>query len=160
MKRVLIACVGNALVGDDAAGCAVHERLSACKLPEGVRLEFVGAGGLRLLDEPEGEDVLIAADAVRFGAPPGTVHVLAWGELPPAGAAVTSHGMGLREAMEIGRRLFPEAMPAQAFLVGIEGRVFDEPGAGLSAEVAAAIEPAAAAVLELVERLRNSGRTA
>jgi len=149
VRRVLVACVGNSLVGDDAAGCAVHERLAARPLPRGVRLELLGVGGLRLLDELRGEDVLIAADAVQLGAPAGTVHVLAWEELPAAGAAVTSHGVGLRETIEVGRLLFPEAMPGRAFLVGVEGRVFDQVGASLSPEVAAAIEPAAAAVRDL-----------
>jgi hydrogenase maturation protease len=147
--------VGNALVGDDAAGCAVHERLAARPLPAGARLELLGVGGLRLLDEIEGEDLLIAADAVQLGAPAGTIHVLGWEELPAAGAAVTSHGIGLREAIEVGRRLVPDRMPERVFLVGIEGRVFDQLGSGLSPEVALAIEPAAAAIRGLVERLRR-----
>ncbi len=153
MRQALVVCVGNSLVGDDAAGCAVHEMLAARPLPDGVRLELLGVGGLRLLDELRGEDVLIAADAVQLGAPAGTVHVLAWEELPAAGAAVTSHGVGLRETIEVGRLLFPGVMPTRTFLVGIEGRVFDQIGAGLSPAVAAAIEPAVAAVRDLVERV-------
>jgi hydrogenase maturation protease len=156
VRRTLIACVGNALVGDDAAGWAVHQRLAAQPLPAGARLELLGVGGLRLLDEVEGEDLLIAADAVQLGAPAGTIHVLGWEDLPPAGAAVTCHGIGLREAIEVGRRLVPDRMPKQVFLVGIEGRVFDRVGSGLSPEVGLAIEPAAAAVLGLVERLRTA----
>jgi hydrogenase maturation protease len=141
------------LAGDDAVGCAVHQRLATLGLPEGVRLDLLGVGGLRLLDELQGEEVLIAADAVQFGAPVGTVHVLPWESLPPSGTAVTSHGVGLRETMEVGGRLLPGVMPRRAYLVGIEGRVFDQLGVGLSPEVAAAVDPAVSAVLALVGRL-------
>jgi hydrogenase maturation protease len=149
-RRVLVVCVGNALVGDDAAGCAVHDRLADRRLPAGVRLELLGVGGIRLLDLLEGEDALVAVDAVHFGAPPGTVHVLAWDDLPKVSTAVTSHGIGLREAIEVGRRLSPESMPSRVYLVGIEGRDFDRIGEGMTTAVAAAIEPAARAVLDLV----------
>lgn len=151
-----MACVGNALVGDDAVGCAVHERLSARRLPEAVRLELLGVGGLRLLDELDGEDALVVVDAVMLGAEPGTVHVLAWDELQPPRGAVTSHGIGLREAMELGRRLFPERTPSRAFLVGVEARSFDGVGEALTPAVAAAVAPAAERVLELARRLAGS----
>lgn len=160
MTRTLVVCVGNSLVGDDAAGCAVHQRLAAAPLPDGLRLCLLGVGGLRLLDELQGEDVLIAVDAVQLGAPAGTVHVLPWEALPSAGAAVTGHGVGLRETIEVGRRLYPEAMPGRAFLVGVEGRIFDELGAGLGPEVAASIGPAAAAVLALAAQVAQGASAA
>jgi hydrogenase maturation protease len=148
-----VVCVGNALVGDDAVGCAVHERLSGSQLPEGLRLELVGVGGLKLIDELQGEDALIAVDAVMLGAAPGTVHVIPWTDLPVPRAAVTSHGVGLREAMEIGRRLFPERMPGRAVLVGVEARVFDRAGEGMTPAVASAVAPAAEQVLALARQL-------
>ena len=147
--RALVVCVGNALVGDDAVGCAVHARLAAGRLPDGVRLELLGVGGLRLLDLLDGEETLVAVDAVQLGAPPGTVHALSWDELPPPLHAVTSHGLGLREAMEVGRLLHPERMPARAFLVGVEGRSFDRVGEGMTPPVEAAVGAAAERALAL-----------
>jgi hydrogenase maturation protease len=147
--RALVVCVGNALVGDDAVGCAVHDRLAAAPLPPGVRLELLGLGGLRLLDLLEGEDRLVVVDAVQLGDPPGMVHLLSWDALPPPVTATTSHGVGLREAIEVGRRLLPGQMPAQAFLVGVEGRVFDAVGEPMTPPVAAAVERAARLALEV-----------
>jgi hydrogenase maturation protease len=149
---VLVVCVGNALVGDDAVGCAVHERLASRRLPEGVRLELLGVGGLRLLDLLDGEETLVAVDAVQLGAAPGTVHAVALADLPAPLHAVTSHGLGLREAVEVGRRLYPERMPGRVFLVGVEGRSFDRVGEGMTPPVAAAVEAAADRVLELALR--------
>ena len=147
----LIVCIGNDLAADDGAGPAVYHCLARQTLPVGVRLVLLGVGGIALLEELDGEDRLVVVDAVRFGSRPGTVHVLPWDDIP-AGAPhpVSGHGIGVREAVDVGRRLTPEKMPRAEHLVGIEGSCFDMLGAGLSAEVAAAVDDAAARVLGLV----------
>lgn len=144
---VLVACVGNSLAADDAVGPAVYEELAARPLPAGVRVELLAVGGVRLLDELNGERALVVVDAVSFGAPPGTLHLLPWDRIPENGASpVTSHGIGIREAIEIGRILFADRMPARVLLVGVEGRRFDDVGAAMTPEVAAAVSAAAEAV--------------
>ena len=149
-------CVGNDLVADDAVGCAVHERLKT-NLPATVRLELLGIGGLAFLDMLQGEEFLIVVDAVQLGAASGTVHVLVWDELPEArGAAVSLHGIGLREAISVGRILYPDLMPADIVLVGIEGRCFSDLGVGMSPPVTAAVEPAVATVSRLLQEHSRS----
>lgn len=150
--RSLIVCIGNDLVADDGAGPAVYDALLDTRLPRSVRLLHLGLGGIALLDELDGEERLVVVDAVMLGAPPGTVHIVDWDELPEAAQAVTGHGIGVREAIVVGRRLFPERMPVCVTLVGIEGRRFDGLGEPLSPEVAEAIDGAAAAALGLATR--------
>jgi len=146
-NRALVACVGNSLVGDDAAGHAVYDSLVRDPLPEGVRVCLLGTGGLSLLEMLAGESILIVVDAVQFGAEPGAVHVLDWNELPPAHTrAVSAHGIGLREAIELGKILNPATFPRKVILVGIEGASFDTFGAALTPEVARAVEDGARAV--------------
>jgi hydrogenase maturation protease len=152
--------IGNDLVADDGAGPAVYDLLAAAPLPAGVRLLHMGLGGIALLDELEGEETLVVVDAVMLGDEPGTVHVIEWAELPEAGQAVTGHGIGVREAIAVGRRLFPERMPRRVFLVGIEGRRFDGLGEPLTPAVAAAIRPAAAAAMRLAVGGRAVGAPA
>jgi hydrogenase maturation protease len=150
--RVLVICAGNVLVADDGAGWAVYERLSRARLPENVTVEKTGCVGLGLLDFLDGQRLLVVVDAVRFGAPPGTLHVLEWESLPGAShSAVSAHGVHMRDAVEVARRLDPERAPGRAILVGIEGSCFDQLGGGLTPLVAAAVESAAQAVLRLVE---------
>ncbi len=147
----IIVCVGNSLAGDDAAGCAVYEALAVLFLPSGVRLRLLGLGGIALLDEFKGESCLVVVDAVQLGAAPGTVHVLAWDDIPVAGGtAVSLHGLGIRETITIGRMLYPEIMPHRIFLVGIEGAYFDHLGQEMSPEVAASVDQAAAQVMKLI----------
>lgn len=149
-KRLLVVCIGNELVADDGAGWAVYRALAELGLPSSVRLAFLGLGGIDLLEELDGEDLLVVIDAVQLGGAPGTVHRLVWGNLPLAPARpVSGHGIGVREALEIGARLYPERVPGDTLLLGIEGRCFDRLGQGLSPEVAKAVPE----VVEIVGRL-------
>jgi len=148
-RRALVACIGNGLVADDAAGGAVFDYLSDRGVPPWSRLEQLGTGGLSLLDWLEGESTLVVVDAVQFGAAPGTVHVLDWDQVPLSrGSAVSAHGIGVREAIEAGRHLYPERMPARVVLVGIEGACFNQLGRPMTPEVAAAVPRAAQAVID------------
>ncbi len=151
MKSALIVCIGNDLAADDAAGLIIYKKLEKSILPPGTRTSFLGTGGITLIDELGGEDILVVVDAVQFGAAPGTVHVLGWDRLPPATLRpVSGHGIGIRETIEVAKRLFPEKTPRHVYLVGIEGKCFNQLGAGLSAEVADSIEIAFSEILHLL----------
>lgn len=151
-EEILVVCAGNPLVADDGAGWAVFERLSGMHLPAEVRLERLGCIGLGLLDYLNGQRLLVVVDAVRFGDAPGAIHVWEWEALPGAGhAAVSAHGIHLRETVAVVRMLDPARAPGRAVLVGIEGSCFDRLRADLTPEVAAAVEGAAQAVLRVVE---------
>ncbi len=146
-RRALVVCVGNQLVADDGIGCAVYDRLVATGLPDGVRAEMVGLGGLALLDWIDGEETLVVVDAVQTGGAAGVVHVWDWDHVPAAqGPAVSAHGIGVREAIAVGRALNPAAMPRTIRVIGVEGACFDRLGEGLTPAVAAAVGEAAAAV--------------
>lgn len=151
-KKALVVCIGNDLVADDGVGPAIYEELSCRVLPSTVRLRLLGLGGMAMLGEFTGEDLLIVVDALQFGADPGTVHVLPWDQLPASASHVSCHGIGIREAVEVSRRLYPQQTPAEVYLVGVEGRCFDQLGEGLSPEVAAGLAAAADRVVELLER--------
>lgn len=145
-RNTVVICIGNELVADDAAGHAVFERLAGC----GARLEFCGVGGVDLLPMLNGETDMIVVDCVQFGAPPGTVHKVPWDALPRSSSAISAHGLGLRETIEIGSMLYPDAMPARITLVGIEGRCFNRTREYMTPEVRAAIGVATSTVRELL----------
>ncbi len=152
--RVLVACVGNSLAADDAGGPAVYDWLTgAGALPAGVRIELLGIGGLALLDALRDEKILLVVDAVQLGAAPGTIHVMEWENIPGnPGLPVTAHGIGVREAIDIGRLIGDRRVPDRVTLVGVEGRRFDGIGEPMAPEVAAAVLPAAH---EIVTRART-----
>jgi hydrogenase maturation protease len=150
-KESLVVCIGNDLVGDDGAGAAVYERLQKMELPASVRVEYLGLGGMDLLEQLEGEQLLVVVDGVQLGSVPGTVHQLSWAEIPSLGSRpVSGHGIGIREAVEVAERLYPEKVPTDIYLVGIEGRCFDQLGMEMSDEVGRAVGPAAEQVIKLL----------
>ena len=76
MTRVLIACVGNMLRGDDGFGVSVAEELARRSLPPGVDLIETGIGGMSIVQQlMDGYDAMIVVDAVDGGAAPGTLFV-------------------------------------------------------------------------------------
>ncbi|WZO98778.1 hydrogenase maturation protease [Isosphaeraceae bacterium EP7] len=160
--RLLIACIGNIFLGDDAFGCEVARRLSVRSRPEGVRLVDFGIRGfdlaLALLDEAV--DVAILVDAVPRGEPPGTLYLIEpdW----EAGADVNeptpfeTHSLDpvkvLRLVLTLGGR------SKRVLLVGCEPTPFDEdndPPADLSSPVQEALDEAVRMVESLVVQIRE-----
>jgi hydrogenase maturation protease len=152
VKRVLIAGIGNVFLGDDGFGVEVLHHLDAGCLPEDVAAMDYGIRGVHLAyDLLDGVvETLIMVDALPTGQPPGTVSLLevddeALAELPAEPIPVDSHAM------------HPEAVLAalhalgghldRVLLVGCEPQTL-EPGIGLSAPIAAAVQPALELVLE------------
>ena len=152
MKRGLIVCIGNDLVADDGIGHAVFELLKKRALPDGVRVSLLGVGGMDLLDELDGEEILVVVDAVQFGSPPGTLHVLEWDQIPTSQIRpVSGHGIGVKEALQVCRRLYPERAARTIYLAGIEGACFDQVGAGLTPAVERAVPDAVENIISLVQ---------
>lgn len=149
--RSLVICIGNDLVADDGVGSKIYQELLAKDLPCSVRLLFLGLGGLDLIEEMEGEENLIVVDAVQFGVAVGTVHNIAWKDLPHMeNRPVSGHGIGVREALDICKRLYPERMPKKCALIGIEGSCFNELGGSLSPAVASSVPQAVREIEKLL----------
>lgn len=145
-RRTIIICIGNELIADDAVGFEIYNRLVGCN----ARLEYCSLGGIDILPMLAGETDLIVVDAVQFDVAPGTVHVLPWDVLPLSSTAISSHGLGLRETIEIGKTLYPENMPERITLVGIEGRCFNRTRDCMTPEVFEAIDTAVSKIEQLV----------
>ncbi len=136
MRRVI--GIGNDLRGDDAAGPEAVRRLRARALP-GLEVVACAADPQALLEAWSGGDDVTVVDAMRSGAPPGTVTRFdaARGPLPLEGFRSSTHGLGVAAAVELARAL--GRLPARLEIVGIEGARWDH-GAALSPEVGAALE--------------------
>ena len=150
---IVVAGLGNSYRGDDAVGPLVAQLLmeGSC----GVRDVGPLAEPLDLLGRFDHADLAIVIDAVRSGAPIGTVRVLdvdlvhssddALGE-----PGVTStHGIGLVGVLRLAHAV--EGAPRRLVLVAVEGDVF-ELGAAMSEAVKAAVPEALQAVTNLIER--------
>ncbi len=84
--KILVACIGNIFLGDDAFGVEVARRLADRALPEGVRVVDFGIRSYDLAYAlMEDWDLVILVDAVPRGGEPGTIYIIE-PEFPAGGA--------------------------------------------------------------------------
>jgi len=109
----------------------------------------------RLIDAWQGASTALVVDAVESGAEPGTLHRFdaSIDPIPARLFRTSTHAFGVGDAIELSRTL--GTLPSRVFVHGVEGGAFDA-GRGLSAPVAAAVEPVAEAVLaDVLQSLRE-----
>mgnify|MGYP000007632646 FL=1 len=144
---VLVLGVGNPLMGDDGIGVELAHRLQERDYGPLVHVEEGGTLGMTLLPLLEDADTVILLDAVKTGAPPGTVVTRSRDELPRHFSLVISpHQIGLKEVLVEAQLCV--TLPRIITLVGVEAwhTDFCQP---MSAEVREAVPQA----LDLVETL-------
>jgi hydrogenase maturation protease len=158
MARILVAGIGNIFFRDDGFGPAVAAAVLASgqRLPDGVVVVDYGIRGMHLtFDLLAGVDALVLVDAVPSNGAaaertPGSITVLRVGPDDLGGAEFDAHGMQPVSVLASLSSMSGALPPT--YLVGCVPADTSE-GIGLSEPVAAAVEPATAVVVELVNRL-------
>jgi hydrogenase maturation protease len=164
--RILIACIGNIFLGDDAFGVEVARRLAGRSLPPGVRVFDFGIRGMdlafALLDDAT--DIVLMVDAVPRGEPPGTLYVieLDWNEAEEPDRSLTlplePHALDPARVMRLVSSLGGRAK--RLLVLGCEPTPLDpedDPMVELSAPVRAAVDEAVLMIDSLVGRIRSGG---
>ncbi len=149
--RTVVIGVGNDFRRDDGVAWRVVGRLreraegKGSPLPPGTELRECDGDPGRLIGLWEGAELAVVVDAAHAHPPsPGRVHRLEldrrrlWRD-----GAASSHGLGLGEAVELSRAL--GTLPARLVVYAVEG-ADSTLGTGLSAPVAAAVEPLTARI--------------
>lgn len=152
MNSVLIAGIGNVLLGDDAVGPYILKQLeSQYEFGDGVLLADLGTPALDLTHQIVGLRALILIDCVA-GDQPGRVILYNKDDILRAAPAerLDPHSPALSECLMTADML--GASPQQVLLVGIVGQSFD-PGRALSPPVEQATGQAIQAVLGELDRL-------
>ena len=147
--RILVLGIGNILWADEGFGVRVLEALDReYAFPDHVTLLDGGTQGLYLLPYLEEADGVVIIDAVDYGLPPGTIHVLTDAEVPAVLATrkVSLHQTGFQEIL--GLLTLRGRVPSRIVLVGVQPERLDDYGGGLTATISAQIAPAAARVIK------------
>lgn len=154
--RILIACIGNIFLGDDAFGCEVARYLAQRKLPEEVELRDFGIRSYDLAYAlMDCYETTIFVDATPRGSEPGTVYVIEpdreeIGNIDGGETSFEPHGMNPMKVLSMVKTLGGDFN--RIVVVGCEPAYTgenDDGYMGLSEPVAAAVEKAAD-VVELV----------
>ena len=138
--------IGNPDRGDDGAGRAVARWLED-HLPPGIEVIELDGEASALLAALDGVAAVYLVDTCVSSAAAGSVRRfdVATAPLPQEAFSLSTHGLGLAEAVELARAL--EALPPRCIVYAIEGADF-EAGMPLSPPVAAAIAEVGTLVLD------------
>jgi hydrogenase maturation protease len=142
-ESLVIIGVGNPYRADDGIGPLVAARLAV--LP-GARVISRDSDAFTLIEEWTGVDTAVLIDAAAAISTPGRIHRidLSSDELPCELGIASTHAFGVANAVALGRAL--DRMPRRLVIYAVEGVCFD-PGASMTAEVAAAAAEVAGLVL-------------
>jgi hydrogenase maturation protease len=153
LKPVLILCLGNEIVSDDAFGPMVARRLTEGPSPgDGVEVIFAPVAGFRLLDLLTGRRCVLIVDIMKSGSvPPGTLRSFPAGKLTPSLHLTTSHQISLPTALELAQKL-GMAMPEVIDVLAVEGQDLETLSEELTPPVAAAVDEALTYIRDWIQR--------
>ncbi len=164
-KKILIAGVGNVLLGDDGFGVEVANRLMAhADVPEWANVIETGIGGMSLIQElMYGYEALIIIDAYARGGQPGDLYLLEpvlpdLSDLAPSQLrdyfADTHYATPIRALSLLAQVAEP---PKTLRILGCEPVELDDMKIGLSPEVETAVAKAVTMVIELLAHYTEQG---
>lgn len=154
--RTLILGLGNPLLTDDSVGLRVVQELKPLLAGrEDIQVDEDYWGGLRLMERLVGFDRAIVIDAIRTGAPPGTIHELSVDSIPTQHSA-SGHDVNLPTALALGRQTGAH-LPASEniLLVGIEAEDIITFSEDCTPQVQAAIPRAVETVMAALDAPRR-----
>ena len=146
--RAVVIGVGNCYRRDDGIGPAAAAEIERQHLP-GVRVVISDGDPAGLLEAWAGLDLAIVVDAVRcVPATPGRMHRWRAGQVE-RGWTASSHGLGIPDALDLGRAL--DRYPRRVVLFAVEAADL-RPGPGLSRAVATSLPDVVAAIATELRR--------
>lgn len=148
---IVVIPLGNRSMGDDGVGPAVLDLLAADEGTAFAVREPRDAMGMVACWE--GASTTIVVDAAQSGAKPGTIHRIehADGVVPKDAGRMSSHGMGLAEALALSEAL--GRTPPRLVVYAVEAASF-EPETPLTPAVAASVPAVAAQIRAEIEGAR------
>ena len=147
MKPILVLCLGNDVLSDDAFGFRVGEALNRPEVTDCADVWTAAIAGFALLDILEGRRTVLIVDTVVTGkAAAGTVQFFPNGHWTPSRSLVSSHQISLPNALQFGRLLGYD-MPDDIDILAVEASDVTTLSEEMTPLVTAAV-PRAAAIIE------------
>lgn len=117
----ILGC-GNVNMGDDGFGLEMLKELKKYEKEWNLQLIEVNWGGISILDHFEGEKKVIILDAFNLSETPGTVFNFNMDELSllVKNKFLTTHDIGVMEAIKLGEKICPEKIPSEIRFIGVQ----------------------------------------
>jgi hydrogenase maturation protease len=156
LRKILIAGVGNRLMGDDGFGPRVIDLLSKSVFPENVELRDVGTAGITIATDLSDYDAVIFLDSKNMEGKPGKVEkskLKVIGDIDDISelAKTTLHEVGLEGLIRFSKSI--GTLPSDVILIGCKPKSISV-SLDLSPEVEEATIIAANMVKNIIEKMR------
>jgi len=151
--KILVAGVGNRLMGDDGFGSRVIDLLASTRIPQNVELRDLGTAGLTIATDLNEYELVIFLDSMDMEGDPGRLHLTEMNvkeglddvtEL----AKVTLHEAGLEGLLRFSKAI--GTLPPKVILIGCKPKALG-PSLELSPEVEEATYRAVYMVLNILK---------
>jgi len=121
LKPILVLCLGNEVLSDDAFGFYVAQELKELNNRDHeTEVVFAALAGFNLLDLLRDRRNVLIVDAIITGrVKPGTIHFFPSGCLTPSHSLTCSHEINLPTALELGKQLGMK-MPQDIDVLAVE----------------------------------------
>ena len=156
-KNVLIAGVGNRLMGDDGFGPRVIDLLSSAPLPENVEVRDIGTAGLAIATDLSDYDLVVFIDSVNVESETGRLYkwdIVVEGSIGDVAelSRFTLHEVGLDGLLKLYKAM--GTLPPRVILIGCKPESL-KPGLELSPGVEEVLHKAAEMALDAVSAFRS-----
>ena len=119
MKAIAVG-IGNLLRCDDGAG--IHAINILSETTPGLDTFELALGSIDLIEAILGYDRVYIVDALKTGAEPGTIFRVNIAKGDDRPEISYSHGVDLFTTLDLGKTLYPEDMPKDVIIYGIEAQ--------------------------------------
>ena len=153
-SRILVAGIGNRLMGDDGFGPRVIDLLSEFDISESVDIRDFGTAGLTIATDLEEYDLVIFLDSADVEGEPGVLfktEVAVEGDLDDMAeiSRFSLHEVGLEGLLRFSKAI--GTIPSKVILIACKPKVV-EPSLEISPEVEEATRRVAEMVLDILSQ--------
>ena len=147
-KNIIIAGVGNRLLGDEGLGPHIIDKLLQMHIPSNVEVIDCGCDLLSLTAHLNKPQKIIIIDAISAGGKPGKIYRLDHCELETGDVKMrSSHQVGAINALGLLKQIYPVLVDCEVVIIGIEPKAI-ELNTELSEEVSRSITDVTKLVIE------------
>jgi hydrogenase maturation protease len=142
LKPILVLCLGNDILSDDAFGVEVAKALAASPPVDSADVEFAPVAGFSLVEMLCHRKKALIVDTIQtYDCPPGTIHFFPAGQMAPSNHLVSSHQINLPTALALGTELGLD-MPDVIDVLAVEAQDLTTLGCAMTPSVEEAVPDA------------------
>ena len=119
--KILVLGLGNPILSDDGIGFVLVDKLQKIIDNKNIIFEKISIAGMEILEMMFDFDKVILLDSIQLGDEPGKIHRLTEDDIHLTQHSST-HDLDFKTVLDLGKKYYPERMPKQLLIYGIEAK--------------------------------------